>query len=145
MKTCSVDHIGIAVRSLEKALDFYRDQLQMEVAEVEEVAAEKVRVAILPVGESRIELLEATSESSAIARFIEKRGEGLHHVALKVENLAAAMERMKANGVQLINQEPGAGAGGHAYAFVHPRSTGGVLLELVEDAEGIESLDHLVI
>lgn len=143
MKTYSVDHIGVAVRSLQKALEFYRDQLQMEVAAIEEVAAEKVRVAILPVGESRIELLEATSDSSSIARFIERHGEGLHHIALKVENLTAAMERLKAGGAQLINQEPGSGAGGHAYAFVHPKSTGGVLLELVEDApKGIEPLSH---
>lgn len=133
MKTYSVDHIGIAVRSLDAALRFYREQLQMDVGCVEEVLGEKVRLAMLPVGESRIELLEATAEDSPIARFVAKRGEGLHHIALKVEDLEAVMSRMKAAGVRLINQEPSVGAGGHLYAFVHPQSTGGVLIELVED------------
>lgn len=133
MKTYSVDHIGIAVRQIEKALELYRDQLQLDLMGIEEVAAEKVRVAMLRVGESRLELLEATSEDSPIARFIARRGEGLHHVALKVEDLAAAVARMKAAGVQFINDEPGIGAGGQAYVFIHPRSAGGVLLELVED------------
>ncbi len=133
MKTYSIDHIGIAVRSLEEALRFYRGQLEMDVAGTEEIPSEKVRLAMLPIGESRIELLEATSDDSPIARFIARRGEGLHHIAVKVEDLTAVMERMKASGVRLINSEPGIGAGGHAYAFVHPKSTGGVLLELVED------------
>lgn len=132
MNRYTVDHIGIAVRSLDKALGFYREQLQMEVSGTETVAAEKVRVAILPAGESRIELLEATDEDSPIARFLAQRGEGLHHIALRVENLSALLECLKAAGVRLINTEPGRGAGGHRYAFVHPQSTGGVLLELVE-------------
>ncbi len=133
MKTYRIDHIGIAVRSLDQALRFYRDHLEMELEGTEDVAGEKVRVAMLPVGESRIELLEPTDPDSAIARFLGKRGEGLHHVALKVENLTAVMEKMKAAGVRLINSEPAIGAGGHLYAFVHPQSTGGVLIELVED------------
>jgi methylmalonyl-CoA/ethylmalonyl-CoA epimerase len=133
VKPYSVDHIGIAVRSLDEALRFYRDHLQIEVAGEEEVPTEKVRLAMLPLGETRIELLEATAEDSPIAKFIDKRGEGLHHIAVKVENLTAVLERLKAAGVRLINQEPGVGAGGHLYAFVHPHSAGGVLLELVED------------
>lgn len=134
MNTCVVDHIGIAVRSLDAALGFYREHLQMEVAGIETVDAEKVRVVMLPAGESRIELLEATADDSPIARFLARRGEGLHHIALRVGNLPAVLERMKAAGVRLINAEPGVGAGGHRYAFVHPQSTGGVLLELVEEA-----------
>ncbi len=129
-----VDHIGIAVRSLEAALDFYRQHLQMEVGGIETVEAEKVRVAMLPVGESRIELLEATAEDSPIARFLAKRGEGLHHISLRVENLTAVVERMKRAGLRLINSEPQRGAGGHRYVFVHPQSAGGVLLELIEDS-----------
>lgn len=128
-----VDHIGIAVRSLDQALKFYREHLQMEVAGTETIEAEKVRLAMLPVGESRIELLEATADDSPIARFLAKRGEGLHHIALRVPNLATRMERMKAAGVRFINQEPAVGAGGHLYAFVHPQSAGGVLIELVEE------------
>ncbi len=133
MKPYSIDHIGIAVRSLDQALTFYRQHLKMQVAGTETVETEKVRVAMLPVGESRIELLEATGEDSPIAKFLARRGEGLHHIALRVQNLASLIEELKAAGVRMINHEPGVGAGGHLYAFVHPHSTGGVLLELVED------------
>ena len=133
MSIYRVDHIGIAVRSLDQALRFYREHLAMELAGKETVEAEKVRVAMLPAGESRIELLEPTAPDSPIARFLEKRGEGLHHVALRVENLPALLDRLRQAGVRLINSEPGVGAGGHLYAFVHPHSAGGVLLELVEE------------
>ena len=133
MNIFAVDHIGIAVRSLEQALKFYRDHLQLGVVGVEEVAGEKVRVAMLPVGESRIELLEATADDSPIARFLAKRGEGLHHISLRVENIVEAIERLKAGGARLVHAEPRIGAGGHVYVFVHPESTGGVLLELVEE------------
>ncbi len=133
MNRYTVDHIGIAVRSLDQALRFYRQHLRMDVVATETVEAEKVRVAMLPAGESRIELLEATAEDSPIARFLEKRGEGLHHISLRVENLAALLERLSAAGVRLIHSKPAVGAGGHRYAFVHPRSTAGVLLELVEE------------
>jgi methylmalonyl-CoA epimerase len=98
----------------------------------ETVAAEKVHAAMLPFGESRIELLEASEPESVIAKFIEKRGEGLHHVAITVPDLNGAVERLKAAGAQLLN-EPRAGAGGHIYVFVHPNSTGGVLLELIQE------------
>lgn len=127
-----IDHLGVAVKSLDDALRFYREMLGLEPSAVEEVPAEKVRVAMLPVGESRLELLEATAADSAIARFVEKRGGGLHHVSLRVPDLDQVVARLKASGMQLVNEQPGIGAGGHRYVFVHPRSTGGVLLELVE-------------
>ena len=128
-----LDHLGVAVKSLEASLHFYRDLLGIKAEATEEVPAEKVRVAMLPLGDTRIELLEATSEDSAIARFVAKRGEGLHHIAVQVPDLAAAVERLKSAGTKLIGEGPGVGAGGHRYAFVHPHSTGGVLLELVEE------------
>src|ERR1700728_390879 len=127
-----IDHLGIAVRSLDAALMFYQEQLGFPVSPRETVEQEKVNVVMLPAGGPRIELLEATEPDSVIAKFIEKRGEGLHHVALKVADLAAAVERLKAHGARLLN-EPRAGAGGHLYFFVHPSSTGGVLLELIQE------------
>ena len=127
-----IDHLGIAVRSLDDALKFYEQQLGLRVSLRETVAGEKVNVAMLPAGESRIELLEASEPDSVIAKFIEKRGEGLHHVAIKVPDLAATAERLKAHGARLLN-EPRAGAGVHLYVFVHPSSTGGVLLELIQE------------
>jgi methylmalonyl-CoA epimerase len=132
MGATSIDHLGIAVRSIDNALKFYREQLGLPVTLRETVEIEKVHVAMLPVGESRIELLEATEAGSVIAKFIEKRGEGLHHVAIRVPDLNATAERLKASGARLLN-EPRAGAGGHRYVFVHPSSTGGVLLELIQE------------
>lgn len=126
-----IDHLGIAVRSLDTALGFYEKQLGFPVSVRETVEKEKVNVAMLPAGGSRIELLEASEPDSVIAKFIEKRGEGLHHVAVKVTDLAATVERLKAYGARLLN-EPRTGAGGHLYVFVHPASTGGVLLELIQ-------------
>ncbi len=128
-----IDHLGIAVKSLAEARKFY-EKLGLNVMPEETVEAEKVRLAMVPVGESRIELLEPTSPDSTIAKFLEKRGEGLHHVALHVNDLAATVERLKAAGTRLISNEIKIGAGGHRYVFVHPSSAGGVLLELVEDA-----------
>jgi methylmalonyl-CoA epimerase len=127
-----VDHLGIAVRSLDEALKFYRDQLGLSVSLRETVEKENVNVAMLPLGEPRIELLEPTQPDSVIGKFIEKRGEGLHHVAVKVPDLNAAVDRLRASGARLLN-EPRAGAGGHLYVFVHPSSTGGVLLELIQE------------
>src|SRR5262249_37683715 len=127
-----IDHLGIAVRSIDQALKFYRDQLGFSVSVRETVEVEKVHAAMLPLGESRIELLEASAADSVIAKFIEKRGEGLHHVAITVPNLNVAVERLKSQGARLLN-EPRAGAGGHTYVFVHPNSTGGVLLELIQE------------
>jgi methylmalonyl-CoA epimerase len=128
----SIDHLGIAVRSLDAALEFYQEQLGFPASPRETVEQERVNVVMLPAGGPRIELLEATGPDSVIAKFIEKRGEGLHHIALKVADLAATVERLKAQGVRLLN-EPRAGAGGHVYVFVHPSSTGGVLLELIQE------------
>jgi len=128
----TIDHLGVAVKSLAAAKKFY-EKLGLAVVGEETVESEQVRLAILPLGESRIELLEATSDDSAIARFISKRGEGLHHVALRVPDLAAAVERLKRNGTRLVSEDIKVGAGGHLYIFVHPSSTGGVLLELCED------------
>lgn len=127
-----IDHLGIAVRSLDEALRFYQDQLGLTVSLRESVAHEKVNVAMLPAGESRIELLEATESDSVIGKFIEKHGQGLHHVAIKVPDLHATVERLKAGGARLLN-EPRPGTGGHLYVFLHPSSTGGVLLELIQE------------
>jgi methylmalonyl-CoA epimerase len=127
----TIDHLGIAVKSLTAAKSIY-EKLGLSVTPEETVEAEQVRVVMVPVGESRLELLEPTSENSVIAKFIAKRGEGLHHVSLRVPNLAAAVERLKKEGVRLVSEEIKVGAGGHRYVFVHPSSTAGVLLELVE-------------
>ena len=127
-----IDHLGIAVKSLAQARKFY-EQLGLEVISEEEVAHEKVKIAMIPVGESRIELLEATSPDSVIAKFVQKRGEGLHHVAIHVPDLSHAVETLKAGGTRFITDEIKIGAGGHLYVFVHPSSAGGVLVELVQD------------
>lgn len=127
-----IDHLGIAVKSLAQAKTFYQN-LGMQVMPEETVAQEKVRLAMVPLGKSRIELLEPLSEDSPIAKFLAKRGEGLHHVSLRVDNLARTVENLKKSGVRLINEQIQVGAGGHLYVFVHPSSTGGVLLELVEE------------
>ena len=128
-----IDHLGIAVKSLAQAKKFY-ESLGLSPMEDETVEAEKVKLSMVPVGESRIELLEPLSDDSPIAKFLAKRGEGLHHVALHVDDLSGTVERLKANGTRLISDEIKVGAGGHLYVFVHPSSAGGVLLELVEDA-----------
>jgi methylmalonyl-CoA epimerase len=127
----TIDHLGIAVKSLAAAKGIY-EKLGLKVSPEELVEAEQVRVAMVPLGESRFELLEPTSEDSVIAKFIAKRGEGLHHVSLRVPDLAEAIERLKKDGVRLVSNEIKVGVGGHRYVFVHPSSTGGVLLELVE-------------
>jgi methylmalonyl-CoA epimerase len=129
----TIDHLGIAVKSLAAAKSIY-EKLGLTTSAEEVVAGEQVRVVMLPVGESRLELLEATSENSAIAKYIAKRGEGLHHVCLRVPDLSAVVERLKNDGVRLVSNEIKIGAGGHRYVFVHPASAGGVLLELVEAA-----------
>ena|ERR1700722_18394559 len=127
----TIDHLGIAVKSLAAAKNIYQ-KLGMSISPEETVEAEQVRLVMVPVGESRLELLEPTSENSTIARFIAKRGEGLHHVCLRVPDLPAALAKLKQDGVRLVSEEIKVGAGGHRYVFVHPQSTGGVLLELVE-------------
>ena len=135
--THMIDHLGIAVKSLAQARKLY-EQLGLNVVSEEEVAHEKVKVAMLPVGESRIELLEPTAPDSVIAKFLEKRGEGLHHIALHVPDLAHAIETLKSTGTRFISDEIKIGAGGHLYVFIHPSSAGGVLLELCQDQpEGV--------
>jgi methylmalonyl-CoA epimerase len=130
-----IDHLGIAVRSLDEGLRFYEQSLGMKVIRKETIAEERVNVAMLPAGTGddapTIELLEATDRESTVAKFIEKRGPGLHHIAVRVDDLAAAIERLQVEGVRLLNP-PRPGAGGHVYVFVHPASTGGVLLELIQ-------------
>jgi methylmalonyl-CoA epimerase len=126
----AIDHIGIAVRSINEAKKFWVDQLGLKIARVEEVPEQKVRVAIL---ENGIELLEPTSPDSPVAKFIEKRGEGLHHLTLQAGNLADRLKELKAAGVNLIDEKPRIGAGGAGIAFVHPKSTHGVLVELCEE------------
>ncbi|MGH9776932.1 MAG: methylmalonyl-CoA epimerase [Candidatus Acidiferrales bacterium] len=127
-----LDHIGVAVRSLDQALKFFRDTLGLTLKGIEDVPAEKVRVAMLPLGDTRIELLEATADDSAIARFIEKRGEGIHHIAIEVSGLDAHLKRLEAAGVRILPGKGEYGASGHRYAFLHPAGCGGVLVELVE-------------
>lgn len=127
----SIDHIGIAVKSLAAAKGIY-EKLGLNVSAEEVVEAEQVRVVMVPLGESRLELLEPTSDNSVIAKFIAKRGEGLHHVSLRVPDLETAVTRLKKDGVRLVSDEIKVGAGGHRYVFVHPSGAGGVLLELVE-------------
>lgn len=127
-----VDHIGIAVPSLAEALPFWQATLGLPLAEIEEVADQKVRTAILPTGEARVELLEPTAEDSPIAVYMAKRGPGIHHVALRVQGLEAKLAELKAAGVRLIDEVPRLGAGGNRIAFLHPKATGGVLLELCE-------------
>ena len=129
-----IDHIGIATNGIEESVRFWREKLGLQASEVEEVAEQKVRVTMLPIGESRIELLEATSPDSPIARFLEKRGPGIHHIAIRVQDMRASLAAFKRAGVRLIDEEPRTGAGGCLVAFVHPSSTGGVLLELVEES-----------
>ena len=132
----TLDHIGVAVRGLSEALAFYRDALGLEVSEPTDVPTERVRAVFVPVGDASIELLEATSPDSAVARSIERRGEGLHHITLAVVDLGAALTRLKARGVRLVDETPRPGAHGTRVAFVHPSSTGGVLLELKERTSG---------
>ena len=127
-----IDHLGVAGKSLDAAKKFY-EKLGLHVVGEEVVEHEYVRIAMVPVGESRIELLEPTKEDSPLGRFLAKRGEGLHHVALRVSDLAATVERLKQDGTRLISDDIKIGAGGHLYVFVHPSAAGGVLLELCED------------
>jgi methylmalonyl-CoA/ethylmalonyl-CoA epimerase len=127
-----VDHIGIAVKSLEAALPFYVDVLNLPLLGIEEVESEKLRVAFLQAGEAKIELLEPMSAESTIAKFIEKRGEGIHHVALGVDSIEERMKELKEKGIRMVQDEPKLGAGGAHVAFIHPKSTSGVLYELCE-------------
>jgi methylmalonyl-CoA epimerase len=127
-----IDHIGIAVSDLEKTMQFYRDQLNLEFKGTEVVEEQKVKVAFFPIGESKLELLEPTVADSPVGKFIEKKGQGVHHLAFRVQNLEEKLARLKEQGVALIDEKPRYGAGGARIAFLHPKSTGGVLVELCE-------------
>jgi methylmalonyl-CoA/ethylmalonyl-CoA epimerase len=127
-----IDHLGIATQSIDDALEFWETSLGLKLHEREEVADQRVQVAMLPVGESRIELLEPTGPDSPIYKFLEKRGPGIHHIAIRVDDIRAALGRLKEQGARLIDETPRTGAGGCLVAFVHPSSANGVLLELVQ-------------
>lgn len=127
-----VDHIGIAVKNLEETLKFYEEVLGIKSVGTEIVEEQKVKVAFLPIEDTEIELLESTEEDGPIAKFIEKRGEGIQHIAYKVDNIEKAIEELKAKGVRMIDERPRYGAGGARIAFLHPKSTFGVLIELCE-------------
>jgi len=131
-----VEHIGIAVEDLGSALDFYQGALGLSATEIEEVPSQQVRVAVLPVGESKVELLQTTSPEGPIGRFVEKRGQGIHHLCFEVTDIEHALATLRAAGVRLIDQVPRLGAGGRRVAFVHPRSSHGVLIELSERPAG---------
>jgi methylmalonyl-CoA/ethylmalonyl-CoA epimerase len=128
-----IHHIGIATSEIAGAAEMWNDLFGLKADHTEEVAGQKVRVCMLPVGESRLELLEPMSQDSPISKFLEKRGGGIHHIAVSVENIRSALQDLKAKGARLIDEEPRVGAGGCLVAFIHPSSTAGVLLELVED------------
>jgi methylmalonyl-CoA/ethylmalonyl-CoA epimerase len=130
-----ISHIGIAVESLDEQIPYYRDVLGLTFAGTEVVADQKVKVAFFEVGDTRIELLEATDEDSPIAKFIEKKGQGVHHMAYQVDNCKLALAKMDEEGLRLIDTEPRTGAGGHKIAFLHPRSTFGILTEITEEHE----------
>ncbi|MFZ5652113.1 MAG: methylmalonyl-CoA epimerase [Bacillota bacterium] len=127
-----IDHIGIAVKDLNEAVKLYEGLLGLKVTEIEEVAEQKVRVAFLPTGDSEVELLESTTPDGPIARFIEKNGEGIQHIAFRVDNLEEKLAELKEKGVRLIDEKPRRGAGGAMIAFLHPKSTFGTLVELCE-------------
>jgi methylmalonyl-CoA/ethylmalonyl-CoA epimerase len=131
-----IQHLGVAVGSIDEALAFWRDGLGLELKEIEVVEDQGVRVAMLPIGESRIELLEATGEDTPVGRFVAKRGAGMHHLCVEVEDISGKLSELKARGVRLIDEQPRIGAGGALVAFVHPASTGGVLIELTQQGTG---------
>ena len=127
-----IDHIGIAVKNIERASKIFENILNIKVAGEEVVESQKVKVAFLPVGESELELLESTSLEGPIAKFIEKKGEGIQHIAFKVKNIENILEKLKKEGIRLIDEKPRYGAGGAKIAFLHPKSTNGILVELCE-------------
>jgi methylmalonyl-CoA/ethylmalonyl-CoA epimerase len=132
----TLDHVGIAVGDLAKALAFYRDALGLEIGAPEEVASQRVRAHFVPLGETAIELLEATAADSPIAKHLDRRGPGLHHVTLRVEDIHAALAELKARGVRLVDETPRPGAHGSLVAFIHPSAAHGVLVELVQKGDG---------
>ena len=131
-----INHLGIAVESIDAALNFWRDELGLDLQAVEIVEDQGVRVAMLPIGDSHIELLEATGAETPVGRFIAKRGAGIHHLCVEVADINAQLETLKARGIRLIDETPRHGAGGALVAFIHPASTGGVLIELTQPGSG---------
>ncbi|MCP4668896.1 MAG: methylmalonyl-CoA epimerase [Deltaproteobacteria bacterium] len=132
MKVKHIDHIGIAVKDIEQAGKFYTDILGLKIEDIENVADQNVNVAFIPVSDSEVELLESTHRDGPVAKYIDARGEGVQHIAFRVENIDEALEELKAKGVRLIDQEPRSGAGGAKIAFIHPKVTNGVLVEICE-------------
>ena len=135
MKVLKVDHIGIAVNSIEEGKKFWTDVLELKFEGSETVAEQKVTTAFFPVGESEVELLESTAPDGPVAKHIEKKGEGVQHIAFRVENIKEALAELKEKGIRLIDEKPRTGAGGAKIAFLHPKSTNGVLVELCERSE----------
>lgn len=127
-----VDHIGVAVKSINEALKFYEDVLGIKCVSTEVVEEQKVKVAFLPVGDTEVELLESTDEDGPVAKFIERKGEGIQHIAYKVDDIEKSIEELRAKGIRLIDEKPRYGAGGAKIAFLHPKSTFGVLIELCQ-------------
>ncbi len=132
MKVTKIDHLGIAVKSIDEGKNFWMDVLGMKFAGTETVEAQKVTTAFLPVGESEVELLESTAPDGPVAKYIEKKGEGIQHVAFRVENIEEALQELKEKGIRLIDEKPRMGAGGAKIAFLHPKATSGVLVELCQ-------------
>ena len=132
MKILKIDHLGIAVNSIDEKKSLWEDALGLHFEGEETVQEQKVTTAFFPVGESEVELLQSTEDDGPVAKFIERKGEGIHHVAFRVENIEEALEELKAKGVKLIDEKPRMGAGGAKIAFLHPKATGGVLIELCE-------------
>ncbi len=132
MKIKHIDHIGVAVKNIGQAGRFYTDALGLGIEDVENVAGQKVDVAFIPITDSEVELLESTDPDGPIAKHIDASGEGVHHIAFRVENIEAALEELKSKGVRLIDQSPRKGAGGAKIAFIHPKETNGVLIEICE-------------
>src|SRR5262249_26193777 len=127
-----IQHLGVAVSSINDAVKFWRDALGLELKEIEVVEDQGVRIAMLPIGDSRIELLEATGDETPVGKFIAKRGAGIHHLCVEVADISAKLSDLKEHGVRLIDEQPRAGAGGALVAFIHPASTGGILVELTQ-------------
>ena len=132
MKVLKIDHLGIAVNSVEEGKKFWSDVLGLEFEGAETVEEQKVTTAFFPVGQSEVELLESTSPDGPVAKYIEKKGQGIQHIAFRVENIDEALEELKEKGIRLIDEKPRKGAGGARIAFLHPKATGGVLVELCQ-------------
>ncbi len=134
-KITKINHIAILVNDLESPLSFWRDALGLELTQVEEVPGEQARIAFLPTGDSEIELVQPTTEDSGLARYLEKRGPGMHHICLEVDDIDGMLAQLKEKGIQLINEAAKVGSNGRRYAFVHPKSASGVMVELYELAK----------